>query len=169
MKGGPKDFRSSLGSIPPHARMISRGKKRRAKRLDFRMCTIRRFEELNRLHLTTAETRFETILREINGGVLSGRFKCQHAISGKWIVDFFFPEIRLAVEIDGSVHELESQRKKDAIKDADCARFDITLIRISNAEVFGQRSNLIDLLREGWRKAKNRENQIIGKPYPRQR
>jgi very-short-patch-repair endonuclease len=166
VKGGPRGFQSNLGSIPPHARMVSRKMKRRAKRMDFPMAAIRRFEELNRLHLTAAEARFERILSELNGGVLAGRFKCQHAISGKWIVDFFFPEIRLAVEIDGSVHELEFQQERDAIKDADCVRFDITLIRITNAEVFGPRADLISLLRRGWAKAKARENRIIGRPYP---
>src|SRR5262245_54678657 len=59
------------------------------------------FANLNRRRPTPSERRFKEILGAINGGVLRGRFKCQHAISGKWIVDFFVPEIRLGIEIDG--------------------------------------------------------------------
>jgi hypothetical protein len=50
-------------------------------------------------------------------------------------------------------------------KEQDCARFDITLLRITNADVFGDRDKLVDKLRHGWRMALKRENQLIGKEY----
>jgi very-short-patch-repair endonuclease len=85
-------------------------------------------------------------------------------VSGRWVVDFFFPEIRLAIEVDGSVHGSMEQKCRDAEKERDCIRFDITLIRVSNSEVFGDRQKLLDKLRAGWRTALRRENQIVGKP-----
>lgn len=112
---------------------------------------------------TRAERRMKEILESLNGGVLKGRFRFQHAISGRWIVDFFFPENRLALEIDGSIHLTEAQRKRDREKNYDCRRFDITLVRIHNAEVFGDREKLVQKLRKGWRRALDRENKIIGK------
>lgn len=114
------------------------------------------------LRLTPAEVEFECFLVSLNSGVLCGRFKSQHVISGKWIVDFFFPEIRLAVEIDGSVHQKPEQIIRDKQKDQDCAKFDITLIRILNEEVFGNKEALRERLRDGWRKASRRENKFIG-------
>ena len=95
---------------------------------------------------------------------MRGKFKREHVVSGKWIVDFFFPEIRLAIEVDGSVHNTQVQRAKDLKKDSDCRRFDITVLRLHNAEVFGDRDLLMRKLRVGWREAKDRENRIIGTP-----
>lgn len=83
-------------------------------------------------------------------------------MSGKWIVDFFFPEIRLAIEVDGSVHLRRDQQKRDRRKDSDCAKFDVTVLRLRNREIFGSRERLIRKLRDGWRKALRRHNQIIG-------
>jgi very-short-patch-repair endonuclease len=112
---------------------------------------------------TPAEAAFEQFLLEVSDGVLEGEFKSQHVASGKWILDFFFPKIRLAVEIDGSVHQKPEQMERDRQKEEDCARFDITLIRITNEEVFGDREPLTEKLRDGWRQALQRENKIIGK------
>jgi very-short-patch-repair endonuclease len=79
---------------------------------------------------TPAETRLENVLNSLNGGVLRGKFKREHVVSGKWIIDFFFPENRLAIEVDGSVHDTQVQRAKDLKKDSDCMRFDITVLRL---------------------------------------
>ena len=126
---------------------------------------IRKFAQQNRRKSTRAEARLRAILSSVNGGVLHGRFTTQHVVSGKWIVDFFFPEIRLAIEVDGSIHETPGQAAKDAKKVEDCERLDITLIRIRNRDVFGEREQLLEKLRQGWRKALARKNRTIGKPY----
>jgi len=105
-------------------------------------------------------------LSTVNGGALKGRFVREHVVSGKWIVDFFVPEVRLAIEVDGSIHRQDSQRKRDHWKDEDCARFDITIVRVTNSEVFGDRDFLLQKLRQGWREAKLRPNRIIGKTWP---
>ena len=101
-------------------------------------------------------------MNRLNDGVLRGRFRREHVISGKWIVDFYFPEIRLAIEVDGSVHLTKEQSDRDRLKDSDCARFDISMLRITNREVFGDRKALIEKLRDGWKTALKRENKIIG-------
>jgi very-short-patch-repair endonuclease len=126
---------------------------------------IDKFAKNNLLNQTPSERKFDSILYNINEGVLRGRYKKQHPISGKWIVDFFFPEIRLAIEIDGSIHNEPDQLKKDKMKDDDCDRFDITLVRITNDEVFGNYNKLVEKLRSSWRLAKNRKNRIIGRIY----
>ena len=108
-------------------------------------------------------TESKFILNSLNNGVLKGRFQREHVINGKWIMDFFFPDIRLAIEVDGSTHYTNEQRLKDAAKEADCEALDITILRIRNREVFGNREHLVNKLRTGWRGALNRENRIIGK------
>ena len=120
--------------------------------------------ERRRSNPTRAEAELERVLNSLTGAFLRGKFKREHVVSGKWIVDFFFPEIRLAIEVDGSVHNTQVQRAKDLKKDSDCRRFDITVLRLHNAEVFGDRDLLMKKLRAGWREAKDRENRIIGNP-----
>ena len=126
---------------------------------------IRRHARQMRGDPTRAERRLLGILNSLNGGVLRGRFNTQHVVSGRWIVDFFFSEIRLAIEVDGGVHRTDEQRARDWQKEQDCTRFDITLLRITNADVFGDRDKLVHKLRHGWRMALQRENKLIGKEY----
>ena len=106
-----------------------------------------------RKNLTAAEKKFEYILNELNGGVLKEKFFTQWAFADKWILDFFFYENRLGIEIDGEVHNYSDQASKDNKKAKACAEWDITLIRITNHEVFGNREYLIKKLRDGWRVA----------------
>lgn len=127
---------------------------------------IRRFARENRRQQTEAEDRLRRVLNALNKGVLKGRFETEHPISGKWIVDVFFPENRLAIEVDGGYHFTSHQMERDRQKDADCQRFDITLLRLTNEEVFGPIDALVAKLRTGWRDANRRENTIIGTVTP---
>ncbi len=132
----------------------------------YQSSAIKRYALANRKAPTAAERQLAHILRGLNNGVLRGRFRQQHVISGKWILDFFFPEIRLGIEVDGPSHDSNEQRARDSHKQADCDRFDITLLRLTNEEVFGNRETLVQKLRVGWSRASRRENRIIGKKWP---
>lgn len=120
------------------------------------------FADHRRANPTPAEAKFSQILNALNDGVLRRKFVREHVISGQWIVDFFFQEIRLAIEVDGSFHLTGHQLRRDKLKDADCAKFDITILRVTNSEVFGYRESLIEKLRSGWREALSRKNRVIG-------
>lgn len=117
---------------------------------------IKKFAKDNRSNPTKAETKFEEFLNSLNGGALKGRFVSQHVFSPKWILDFFFPDIRLGIEVDGSIHNTVQQIKKDKVKDRDAKKFEITLLRVTNAEIFGDANALILKLREAWRCASKR-------------
>lgn len=129
--------------------------------LKYPKSNIRIYAERNRAIPTPAERRLELILA--NHSLFKNKFKTQYPISGKWIVDFFFPEVRLAIEVDGYYHKNPNQRQRDRMKEADCQRFDITLIRIHNREVFGDKERLKDKLKHGYSVATNRDNKIIGR------
>jgi very-short-patch-repair endonuclease len=58
------------------------------------------------------------------------RFRRQHAI-GPYILDFYCPEARLAVEIDGDSHGLAGREEHDARRDAWFAGQGITVFRMS--------------------------------------
>jgi len=59
------------------------------------------------------------------------KFRRQHPL-GKYSVDFFCYELRLAIELDGSVHSQPSQIRKDAAKDKYLEGLGIRVLRIPN-------------------------------------
>lgn len=61
-------------------------------------------------------------------------FKRQVSISG-YIVDFYCPQKRLAIEIDGSVHKTSSQQKYDIYRTRYLKQFNISEIRFWNQEI----------------------------------
>ncbi|MDP1914545.1 endonuclease domain-containing protein [Brevundimonas sp.] len=71
--------------------------------------TIRRARDLRR-RLTLPEVVLWTALRGRRLGGL--RFRRQHPI-GPYIVDFFCPALRLALEVDGRVHEHPDSLRHD--------------------------------------------------------
>ncbi|RZI38533.1 DUF559 domain-containing protein, partial [Herbaspirillum sp. HC18] len=131
----------------------------------YRKSAVRGFAKRMRMSPTAGERRLEKILLGLNDGILKGRFTTQHVVSGDWIVDFYFPEIRLAVEVDGSFHSTVRQKQRDRDKDRYCDSIDITVLRLKNSVVFGDREELIRKLRSGWRQAVARRNKVIGLPH----
>ncbi len=71
--------------------------------------------------------------RELRGRQLDGlRFRRQHPV-GRYVLDFFCPALRLAIEVDGRGHELRSAT--DARRDAELLALDIVTIRIGAAAI----------------------------------
>jgi len=125
---------------------------------------IRQFAKDNLRDSTPAENEFNNFLLSLNGGILKGRFVRQHVFSPKWILDFFFPELRLGIEIDGQIHSEPKQIARDKRKERDCEKFDITLVRFTNSEVFGDKVRMIEKLRTAWKTAKQRKTKVSKRP-----
>jgi len=79
------------------------------------------------------DTRAERALwRLLRDRQLAGlKFSRQHPL-GKYSVDIFCYELRLAIELDGSVHSQPSQMRKDAAKDKYLEGLGIRVLRIPN-------------------------------------
>ena len=91
-----------------------------------------RRRELRR-NLTPAEAR---LWSHLQGKQLHGRkFRRQHSI-GPYVLDFYCPARRLAVELDGAAHDHEDAQQHDARRTAFLASLGITLLRFENREVF---------------------------------
>jgi very-short-patch-repair endonuclease len=103
-----------------------------------------RFAKRRLKNPTAAESEFERIINSLYDGYFVGKFEREWAICGKWILDFYFPRYRFAVEIDGSFHNSARQKQKDQEKAAACQKLEITLLRFSNQEIFGDRKNLLE-------------------------
>lgn len=70
---------------------------------------------------------------ELRGKKLGTAFRKQAVLCGRYVVDFFAPEKRLVVEIDGSFHQLT--RRADGRRDAALQRAGYRVLRLEVALV----------------------------------
>jgi len=68
------------------------------------------------------------------------KFRRQHSI-GKYIIDFYCPKHKLAIEIDGVTHE--NRERQDGQREKYISSFGIKTIRFSNHNIY---KNLDDVL-----------------------
>ena len=68
--------------------------------------------------------------KQINGV----RFRRQVSIGG-YVVDFYSPKNRLAIEIDGQSHNRDSAREYDTIREETITQLGIQFIRFTNDDV----------------------------------
>ena len=73
-------------------------------------------------------------------------FRRQHP-AGPYILDFYCPQAKLAIEIDGEHHYYEDQQRKDAIRDAWLAAQDIATLRIPGFEIMADPEELAKQIR----------------------
>ena len=62
------------------------------------------------------------------------KFRRQHVIEG-FVVDFYCDEHRLAIEIDGGIHNQKMRRDYDKLRQAELESEDVKFIRITNEEI----------------------------------
>ncbi|MGB5082256.1 MAG: endonuclease domain-containing protein [Burkholderiales bacterium] len=90
-----------------------------------------RRRELRR-QLTIAEAR---LWNHLKGRALRGRkFRRQHSV-GPYVLDFYCPAERLAVELDGAAHDHEAAQHRDAIRTLFLQGAGIRVVRFENREV----------------------------------
>jgi len=89
-----------------------------------------------RQRLRNNSTKAEILLwKRLQRRQLDGmKFRRQHSI-GKFIVDFYCPEKRLAIELDGSVHGIPRQGERDKRKQDYIEGLSIKMLRFYNADV----------------------------------
>jgi len=92
-------------------------------------------EEKIRRELRQKETPVEQMLwsRLRNRLLCNVKFRRQYSV-GKYVIDFYSPELKLAIEADGSIHDVEENKEKDEIRQNYLENFGIVFIRIKNEE-----------------------------------
>jgi very-short-patch-repair endonuclease len=94
-----------------------------------------------RRNLRENMTEPERILwQELRCDKLDFRFRRQFSI-GHYITDFYCPRKKLAIELDGSVHN--KQKEYDAVRDKFMKDFEIKVLRFTNDEI---KNNLKEVL-----------------------
>jgi very-short-patch-repair endonuclease len=99
--------------------------------------------------LRRAMTLPEVLLwQALRGGQVGGlRFRRQHPI-GSYVLDFYCPALRLAVEIDGAAHDIPAQASHDLRRDAWLAAQGIRVLRVPAADVLSEekREGVLDTI-----------------------
>ena len=86
-----------------------------------------------RAHATPAEKAVWGLLK---GRALGGmKFRRQHSV-GPLVLDSYCPEARLAIELDGGVHDGPARRAHDAERQAWLEGRGVQVLRLSNRTVF---------------------------------
>jgi very-short-patch-repair endonuclease len=105
---------------------------------------VKRRKMLRARELRKSSTKVEQILWQYlrNRNFFGKKFRRQYVFLG-FILDFYCPEYRLGIELDGSVHL--RQKEQDIWRQKIIEEQGIKIIRFSNRDVF---SNIKTVLRE---------------------
>ena len=97
-----------------------------------------------RKNMTDAE---KFLWYKIRGRQLKGYQFYRQKIIGNYIVDFYCPKAKLAIELDGGQHYSDEGQEKDKIRDNNMADISIKVLRFSDREIF---DNLNAVLEKIW-------------------
>lgn len=92
---------------------------------------------------TESEKKLWQFLRKRQ--LLGHKFRRQHGIDA-YVVDFYCPKLRLAVEIDGEIHKLSEVKSDDIERQQYLEKFGISFLRFSNEEVLTNMDKVISTI-----------------------
>ena len=110
---------------------------------------LKQFRKDLRNNLTPAEA---TLWKAIQRNQLDGRkFRRQHSI-GNYILDFYCPGEKLAIELDGQQHFTASGSERDYNRDEYLKTLNIKVLRFENREVFENLEGVLEEIKCNFRK-----------------
>ena len=108
---------------------------------------LKSFRKELRSNLTPAEAM---LWKALQRGQLDGRkFRRQHSF-GKYILDFYCPAEKLAVELDGRHHFSEAGFEADSERTAFLESFGIRVLRFENELVFTNLDGVLEEIRHAF-------------------
>ena len=103
--------------------------------------TVARARGLRRT-MSPPEAKLWLILRQRPAGL---KFRRQHPV-GPYVADFYCPERKLVIEIDGIAHEMGDRPRRDEQRDAWLRDQDYRVVRISADEVRRNVQGVLDYI-----------------------
>jgi len=109
-------------------------------------------------------TRAErTLWFSLRGRQVGGyKFRRQHGI-GKYVVDFYCPELKLAIEADGDSHLSEEAKAYDARRQQWIEQLGVKFLRFTDDEIFSNADRVIKRIEEEVRRI---EEERANRPAP---
>ena len=98
-----------------------------------------------RTNQTKAEELFWNLIR--NRKFLNLKFRRQHQI-GHYVVDFYCNEQKLIIELDGEIHNSETQQKHDSTRDKYLTSIGNKILRFKNEEILNSIVNVFQKISE---------------------
>jgi very-short-patch-repair endonuclease len=99
-------------------------------------------------YLRKEETNAEKILwRNLRGNKLGIRFRRQHPLD-MYILDFYAPSVKLAIELDGSIHKTKDRKIYDNERTAYLDSKHINVLRFWNSEVENNLEEVLSKIKE---------------------
>ena len=108
---------------------------RRGRRRNRPPIPLEKFAILLRKRMTKAEVFFWTRLKKAQKD-WKHQFEPQ-VVVGQYIPDFYCESLKLAIELDGSIHKVKSVKKHDSHRTKVLNRMGVTVIRYQNSQVYG--------------------------------
>jgi very-short-patch-repair endonuclease len=98
-----------------------------------------------RQHLRNSATDAERMLwSSLKNSQLSGyKFRRQQGI-GKYIVDFYCPAKKVAIEIDGETHWTDKEKLHDQKRQQAIEILSIRVLRVTNEDIYKNRDGVLD-------------------------
>lgn len=95
------------------------------------------------------QTEAEEILRHYlrNRQIAGFKFFRQYSV-GMYILDFYCPQVRLAVELDGSQHVDKDNRDYDNVRDLYLNGLNIRVLRFWNDDVLKNINNVLEIIKK---------------------
>ena len=101
-----------------------------------------------RKQLRNEPTRAELILwQQLKGSQLNYKFRRQQGV-GPYVVDFYCPELKLAIEVDGGTHFEPSEIDRDNQRTLFLIQNKIQVLRVTNTEVYESLDTVIELIKQ---------------------
>jgi len=90
----------------------------------------------SRNYLRNHQTYTEYLLwKQLKNKQLCGyKFRRQYSVD-QYIVDFYCPKVKLAIEVDGISHDLDEQKRYDKYRQKYIEKYGLKFIRITDEEI----------------------------------
>jgi very-short-patch-repair endonuclease len=104
----------------------------------------RKSEIYKRRELRKNPTLAEKILWQHLKGrqLVSFKFRRQYSVN-QFVIDFYCSKVKLAIELDGSVHNSETAQIYDKEREEIIKSFDITFLRYKNEAIYNDLDNVL--------------------------
>ena len=96
-----------------------------------------------RNNVTQPEQKLWTVLR---GKQLGVKFRRQHGI-GHYIVDFYSPEAKLVIEVDGDSHYTVNAQQQDAQRDVYLQQLGLRVLRFTNQDINRNMAGVYEIIK----------------------
>ena len=92
-------------------------------------------------------TKAEVLLwQRLRAGQVGGwKFRQQYSV-GSFILDFYCPQLKLAIEVDGPTHEGEDAAVYDANRQAFIENYGIHFLRFRNEQIYRQLDSVLETI-----------------------